>query len=468
MAKVVFVQDVLFDYHGIEWLSAMLKKNHHEVDLFVLDADRGDVIDFLRKGKADIAAFSVSSTDYQWSLGVARRVKKELGLLTFFGGPHPTYFPDLIENPWVDIICIGEGEYAIVELADALDKGRGITKIRNLWVKKDGKIHRNPLRPLADLDELPMPDRGLYFRYKFLRDIPTKRFAPGRGCPYNCTYCYNQNYRKLYENNGRYVRYRSVKSVIDEILYVRENSRLKYVSFVADTFTTNRKWLVRLLEEYKKRVGLPFYCQARVNELDEELIRKLKECGCHYLSFGIESGSERVRNLVLNKNIRNEDITRIGRLAKKHGLKLLTFNMFGLPSETLEEAFETVRINADIRADVISATVLQPQIGTQIYDYIDQRGLFVEGCDRERIAGHYEESPIKLESKREIINLQRLAYIGVRFPRTMPILRMLVKLPHNFLFDLVLKMTLFIRYKESRNFSWLDMLKMGWHLRKFA
>jgi len=467
MAKVIFVQDVLFDYHGIEWLSAMLKKNSHKVDLFVLDSDKGDVIDFLRRKRPDIVAFSVSSTDYQWSLGVAERVKRELGLLTFFGGPHPTYFPDFIENPYVDIVCIGEGEYAIAELADALDKGKPITRIRNLWVKRGGRIYRNPLRPLADLDELPMPDRGLYFRYKFLRDIPTKRFAPGRGCPYNCTYCYNQSYRKLYENNGRYVRYRSVKSVIEEILYVKKHSRLKYVSFVADTFTTNRKWLMELLDEYREKVGLPFYCQSRVNELDEELIKKLKECGCHYLSFGIESGSERVRNL-LNKNIRNEDIIRIGRLAKKHDLKVLTFNMFGLPTESLEDAFETVKINAEIKADVISATILQPQVGTQIYQYIEQNDLFVEGHDKERIAGHYEESPIKLENKKEIINLQRLAYIGVRFPRTIPILRVLIKLPHNALFDLVLKMTLFIRYKKSRNFSWPDMLRMGWHLRKFA
>lgn len=468
MAKVIFVQDVLFDYHGIEWLSAMLKKASHKVNVFVLDTDRGDVIEFLRRENPDLVAFSVSSTDYRWALKVAERVKKEIGTPTFFGGPHPTYFPEFISNPWVDMICIGEGEYAIVEVADAIDKGKNITGVRNIWAKKDGKVYKNPLRPLADLDKLPMPDRGLYFKYKFLRDIPTKRFAPTRGCPYNCTYCYNQNYKKLYANNGKYVRYRSIKSVIDEILYVRENSRLKYVSFVADTFTTNKKWLLELLEEYKRVVGLPFYCQARINELDEEIIRKLKEAGCHYLSFGVESGNERVRNLILNKNIKDEDIVRVGRLAKKYGLKILTFNMFGLPTETLEEAFDTVKINAKIRADVISATVLQPQIGTQIYDYIEQNDLFVDGCDKKRIAGHYEESPVKLGRKREIINLQRLAYIGVRFPGAIPLLRVLIRLPPNILFDMVLKATLFFRYKESRNFGWLDMLRMGWHLRKFV
>lgn len=468
MAKVIFVQDVLFDFHGIECISAVLKKHGHKVDVFVLGTDKGDVIEYLKKSKPDMVAFSISSTDYRWSLNAARRTKKELGLLTVFGGPHPTYFPEFIKHPLVDIICMGEGEYAMLELADRLDQGKDITRIKNLWVKKRGRIYRNPLRPLVDLNELPMPDRGLYFKYKFLKKTPTKRFSPTRGCPYSCTYCYNQKYKKLYEGKGRYVRYRNPKSIIDEILYVKENSNLKYVSFVADTFTTNHKWLIELLEEYKKRVNLPFYCQARVNEVNERIIRKLRESGCHYFSFGVESGNERVRNLILNKNIKDEAIVKVARLAKKHGLKILTFNMFALPTETLEEAFDTVKLNGKIRADVISATILQPQIGTQIYDFIEENNLFIDGCDKERIAGHYEESPIKLKDKREITNLQRLAYIGVRFPRTIPLLRYLIRLPPNILFDLILKMTLFIRYKESRNYSWLDMLKTGWHLRKFA
>ena len=468
MAKVVFIQDILFDYHGIECLSAVLKKRGHSVDVFVLDTDKGDVIDFLRTEKPDLVAFSISSTDFQWSLKVAHRVKAELGLRTVFGGPHPTYFPSFIDDPNVDMMCIGEGEEAMADLADAIAGGKDITKIRNIWVKKGGKVHKNPLRPLMDLEDLPMPDRGLYFKYKFLRDIPTKRFAPTRGCPYNCTYCYNQSYKKLYANNGKYVRYRSVRSVIDEVIWVRDHSKLKYASFVADTFTTNKKWLFELLDEYKKKVALPFYCQTRVNEVDEELICRLKESGCYYISFGVESGSERVRNLILNKNIKNEDIIKVGRLAKKYGLKVLTFNMFGLPTETIDEAFETIQINAEIRADAISATILQPQTGTQIYDYIERNGLFIDGYDKNRIAGHYEDSPIKLKDRKEIINLQKLAYLGVRFPRTIPLLRVLIKLPKNIFFEIFLKVTLFFRYKESRNFSWLEMLKLGWHLRKFA
>lgn len=468
MASIIFVQDALFDYHGIEVLSAVLKKAGHYVDVFVMDTDKGDVIEFLRKSSPDLVAFSISSSSYEWALDVAKKIKKALGTTTVFGGPHPTYFPEFINTPCVDIICIGEGEYAFLELANRLDAGKEITDIKNLWVKKGKKVYKNLLRDLVNLDELPIPDRGIYFKYSFLKDSPTKRFAPTRGCPYNCTYCYNQAYKRLYTGKGSYVRYRSPRSIIDEILYVKDNANLKYVSFVADTFTTNIKWLKELLLLYKKEINLPFYCQGRVNELNDEVMKLLKDSGCCYLAFGVESGNEKIRRLVLNKNFSNEDIIRVGKLAKKYKIKILTFNMFGLPNETLEEAFDTVRINAEIGADAISATILQPTSGTQIYEYLEKNNLFVEEHDPQKIAGHYEQSAIKSPYKNEIRNLQQLAFIGVKYPKTIPLLKKAVKLPPNPLFKGILLLTLFFRYKESRNYNWIEMAKVAWHLRKFT
>src|SRR3989344_9553541 len=242
MTKILFVQDVLFDFHGIEVLSGILKKNGHEVDVFVVDYDKGDIIDYIKERKPDFVAFSISSTIYEWSLEIAKRIKREnLKCLTIFGGPHPTYFHDFIDNELVDIICIGEGEYAFLELANKFKGGKRINHIDNLYVKEGGTIYKNKLRPLANLDELPMPDRTLYNKYKFLRNNPTKRFFPTRGCPYNCSYCYNQNYKSLYHGKGVYLRYLNVDKMLEEIEFVKKNSVLKTVSIVADTFTTNKK-----------------------------------------------------------------------------------------------------------------------------------------------------------------------------------------------------------------------------------
>lgn len=468
MTKIIFVQDVLFDYQGIEILSAVLKKAGHYVDIFVMDTDKGDVISYLKKINPELVAFSISTSNYSWAIKIAKRVKKETGAMTVFGGPHPTYFPEFIKTLCVDIMCIGEGEYAFLELANNIEKNKDITGIKNLWVKKGNKIYKNELRPLVDINELPMQDRELYFKYKFLKNSPTKRFAPTRGCPYNCTYCYNQNYRKLYSGKGTYVRYMNPRKVIDEILFVRKKARLKYITFVADTFVTNRKWLEELLSLYKKEVNLPFYCQGRVNELNEAVIKMLKEAGCYYLAFGVESGNERIRRHILNKNFSNEDIIRVGKIAKKYKLKILTFNMFGMPNESLDEAFDTVRINAEIGADSISTTILQPTVGTQIYEYIKEQGLFMKEYDPDNLVGHYGESKIKSPYRREIRNLQQLAYIGVRFPSTIPLLKKMVRLPPNPIFKGIFLITLFLRYKKSRHYNLIEMARVAWHMRGFT
>lgn len=468
MAKIVFIQDVLFDFHGIECLSAMLKKHGHEVDVYILPAEKEDYIAYLRKMKPDLVGFSISSTDHEWSLPIAKRIKKELHLITIFGGPHPTYFPESINTPFVDIICIGEGEYALLELMDTLDVHGDITKIQNLYVKKNGSIFRNDVRLLMNLDELPMPDRGLYFKYSFLRNTSTKRITPSRGCPYNCSYCYNQKYRQLYKNKGTYVRYRKVESIIDEIVFIKNNARLSYISFVADTFTTHKKWLKELMEEYDRHVHIPFFCQAQANEVNEEIIQVLKKAGCNYFSFGVESGNERIRKEILNKNISDDQILFVAQLLHKYNIPFCTFNMFGFPEETIKEAFDTLLLNVRIKADTVSATILQPTIGTHIYEYIKKNNLFVDGYDETTIAGHYEESPLKLKDKKEIINLQRIFYLGVKFPWLIPIIRKAIKLPQNFFFKLILKLTLFIRYKKTRNYSLLEIAKIGWHLRKYV
>lgn len=469
MAKIIFVQDVLFDYHGIEVLSALLKKNGHDVDVFITDAEKEDLLEYLKREKPDVIAFSISSTDYSWAEKIAGRIKKQMKALIVFGGPHPTYFPEFIKRPFADIICIGEGEYATLELMNAIERGEDYSRIRNLWVKKGRRVIKNPLRNLIeDLDELPIPDRKIYFKYKFLRETPVKRFAPSRGCPYNCTYCYNQCYKQLYRGKGTYTRYRSPAHVIEEMKMVRDCATMEAVSIVSDTFTTYKKWMADFLELYKKEIGLPFYCQARYNEIDEDTVRKLREAGCNYVALGVESGNPRVRNLILKKNITNEQIIEGSRLIKKYGLKLLTFNMFCLPTETLEEALDTVRINAKIRADVMSSTILQPTPGTQIFDFIFDNGLFEHDVEPYRIAGHYEDSPIRNPEKRDIMNLHKLAYLGVRFPASIPLLKMAIKLPPNPIFNLIFKLTLLIRYKESRSYSWIEMVRVGWNLRKFA
>ncbi|HLE17951.1 MAG TPA: cobalamin-dependent protein, partial [Syntrophales bacterium] len=157
MANVVFIQRLWYEYPGTGYLSAILRKHGHSTRVIIEESPRRIVKRLL---PGDIAAFSVMTGMHHWALGIASHIKKTLGLMTVFGGPHPTYFPDVIEKDAADIICRGEGEYALLDLANAIDNERDFDKIANLWVKSAGTIHKNPLRPLIDdLDTLPLQDR---------------------------------------------------------------------------------------------------------------------------------------------------------------------------------------------------------------------------------------------------------------------------------------------------------------------
>lgn len=467
MARIVFVQDSLFELHSIQCLSAALKYGGHTVDLFVIDAEKDKIMQKIKQFGPDIVAFSITSMENEWATDIAKKVKKENIALTVFGGPHPTYFPEFIKNDFVDVVCVGEGEGAFVDLVEAINKKKDITKIKNLWVKKDGKIYKNELRPLInDLDSYPLPDKEIYYKYKFLRNIPTKRILVSRGCPYACSYCFNRLYSTMYKGKGRFVRFRKPEKIIQEIKELKARYPLKTISFSSDTFTLNHKWLFEFLDLYKKELKIPFICNSRPNEMTEEVAKKLSEAGCFYTSFGVEAGNERIRIEILKRNVTNQQIIDAAKYLRKYGIKYITFNMCGLPTETLKEAFETMELNAKIKSNISTPTVLQPIKGTEIYKFVEDNDLFVPGFNPQHLGGHYGKSLLKLKDKKAIDNLHKLSWIGIKFPFTIPLIKKLVRLPPNIIFNILFKFSLFYKYVDSRNLSWLEMLRIAWTLRK--
>ncbi|HYT75805.1 MAG TPA: cobalamin B12-binding domain-containing protein [Vicinamibacterales bacterium] len=159
---------------GIANLSGILKAHGHETDLLLV-SHTPDPLGAIRASDPHLIAFSALTGVHHSLERLAVRIKQQLNIPIIVGGPHPTYSPDMIERPGIDIICRGEGELALLELAEAMQHDRDVTGIRNLHVKtRDGKIHKNELRPPVPLDDLPPPDRELYYKYTFLRDMPMK------------------------------------------------------------------------------------------------------------------------------------------------------------------------------------------------------------------------------------------------------------------------------------------------------
>jgi anaerobic magnesium-protoporphyrin IX monomethyl ester cyclase len=424
-------------YPGIMNISAVLKQNG--VPTEVVSADLRSVRKKLEANGNVIVAYSTTSAYSNFYLDFNREVKKEFPrAFSVFGGAHPTFFPEIIEEEGVDGVCVGEGEFPLLELAEARDKDAPITSLQNWWIKDGAVVHRNPVRPLIeDLDQLPIPDRDI-FRNAAQRRLPHAIVMTGRGCPYGCTYCYNHVYRKLYTGKGKIVRRRSVEHVMQELHQIKAEG-CRFIRFMDDLFILYPEWVREFATRYREEIGLPFSCLVRANLVTEEIVASLKEAGCHRIMMGIEAGNDRLRNEILKRNMSREEILEAGKIVRAAGIRLVTANILAIPGGSLEADWETVDLNLEVRPSYGSAAVLQPFPGTEIHEIAASMDLLDED---HLVKGAREEFGFStvLKSRnegemRQVVNLHKLFPLVVWFPFLKPLVRQLIKLPPNKVFE---------------------------------
>lgn len=469
MTDFLFVQKSSFPSFGPMFISAVLKKNGYCCDLVLANEER-DLVKAILDKKPLVVGFPTITGEHRWVLEIARKIKKKnKRILTLLGGPHPTYYPEVIKEKGVDIISLGESEDAILELICALKNKKNIKKIKNLWVKENDRIYKNEIRPLAcDLDKLPFPDRKIYYHYDFLKKASVKQFLTGRGCPYSCTFCANNLLRKIYKDKGQYIRRRSSESIISEIKDVREKYGMKTLSFTDDNFISNQEWLSEFLPKYKKEISLPFMCNVTANLVNESLVKKLKSSGCYGVSMGIESGNEKLRKEILGKYITNNQVIRAGKIIKKYKLILKTYNILCLPGETIENAFETVLLNAAIKPDHTSCSLLQPYPKYDITEFAKENNYLPKNFGTSDVFDSiYSDSPIDIKNKKQIKNLQTFFFIAVRYPKLIPLIRVLIKLPPNFAYRWVAKLFYGFYMSRVHKLTLLDMVRYAIHCDPF-
>lgn len=446
--KILFVQYSLGYYVAPMLLSALLKQHGHAVDI-TIGPDVNDILSSVQKINPDIVAFSVTTGNHVWFAKIAKKIKGISKALIIAGGPHPTFFPEFIDEPGIDIIARGESEFAFLELVENIRKGKKITAIKNLWVKEGGKVYKNDVRRLLpDLDKLPDPDRSLYPEEK----ISTASFIAGRGCPYNCSFCFNHSLKELYQNKGKYVRMKSPKAFVSEIESVKDRCGLRSIVFTDDIFITDKKWLKEFCALYVKKINLPFKCFVRANQVDEPLVMLLKSSKCHVVYFGIESGDEALRNDVLHKQVMDQQIVAAARLFHKHGIKIGTFNMMGIPSETTAQALKTVQLNRLIKTDFPRIMLLQPYPKTEICKFAVANGYMDELKVDDFGVSFIRESLIKQKNIGQLINLQRLSYFAIKSRVAECVITQLIKLPPNKIFELFFLFSLLlVNSKENKH-----------------
>lgn len=438
--RIALITNLLHDQLGLFYVSASLKRAGHEVRYFLYNRRLEKE---LKRFSPGLVGFSTLTGNHLWAKETALYVKSILPeVKTILGGAHATYYPEIINEPGFDFICRGEGELPVVKLANALEKGEDVSQIEGIWVKEGERIYKNPFAPLVEnLDTLPFPDRSIYELFPF---SSFHRFYPfimsSRGCPYKCTFCFEPVYRDLVKGKGRYVRYRSVASVVQEALDIKERYRVRSFEFVDDIFGMKREWLREFASMWKKEVRMPFHCNMRTDMIDEEVACLLKEGGCISVAIGVESGNQRVRNYIFMKETTEESIHNACEILKKKGIKIITYNIIGAPGERYEDVWDTLHVNQRIKADYASVSLFQPYPGTYIYNNAIKEGILnpedAEDVDKFPLTFH-DSLPVKNLHRKELINLQKIFNIGVWFPWTEGIIRFLVKLPVNPLFYLI-------------------------------
>jgi anaerobic magnesium-protoporphyrin IX monomethyl ester cyclase len=453
VSRVLFVYK-FFNYMeplGIMYLSSALKNAGHDTHFVDVGIDR-DPLGEIRRFRPDIIAFSTTTGFHRYYADLNRDLKRQLPpYLALFGGPHPTYYPEYIEEEGIDAICQGEGELPMVDFAGAVGRGEDWTAIPNLWTKKDGTIRRNEMRPtIEDLDSIAFPDREMVYRYKTYRRLSTKYVLTARGCPFKCTYCFNHALEKMYEGKGAFIRRRSVANVMAELAEVQRLGTPERIFFVDDVFTLHKRWIREFAPVYAKECGLPFMCCTRINLVDETIARALREANVLTVVFAVETADEAFRNGILKREMTDDEMYRGVEHLRKHGIPFYTQSMVGLPGETIEDAFRTMRLNARFRPAYAWSSLFQPYPRTELGEYAADEGYF--GGDPAQIPRfYYDGSPLRLERKNEIENLQKLFALAVRFPKLEPLWRLLVKAPRNKVYDVV--------WQAYRGFVYLFRLK---------
>jgi radical SAM superfamily enzyme YgiQ (UPF0313 family) len=405
---------------AIAMFSAILKKEGHQVEIFDttyyatdhgIDSDgskmeklnvvpykmdktrlintsdwRKDLNKKILDYKPDLIA--ISSTEDMWELAtdmltVAKEYKLKNKVPVVVGGVFATFAPDIcMKNDLVDLVCVGEGENALLDLCKKIKNKEDFSDVTNLWVKQNKKIiSKNPITKPVDINNNPIIDISLFEEKRLYRPMAGKVYKmipieTIRGCPFTCRFCNSPDQMALYKGIGaNFYRKKRMELVYKELKFFKEKHKVEYNYFWADTFLgMSNNELDEFCEMYKE-INLPFWMQTRPETITDYNIKKLKEVGLHRISFGVEHGNEEFRKKILDRRWKNKDIIAKLKIPKKYNVQFSCNNITGFPTETKKLAFDTIELNRHIDADNANIYTFVPFHGTPLRKMCEDLGL---------------------------------------------------------------------------------------------
>ena len=366
--------------HGVASVGASARAEGFNVDLIDLRqlAGWGHFEEVVKEKRSDVFGLSVSPVDYEPALRAISKIKKVLpDAKIVVGGIHPSVFPDEYNFKAVDCVVKGEGEIAFPEILKRFESGIEPDKI--------------VLAEKPDLDKIPWAARDL-FQYQMEltchfdpdQKIPSVTMLAGRGCPFKCTYCQPAENAVF----GKPYRLRSPENVINEMLYLKDRYRYRSATFWDDTFTFNKKWVDEFCDRYERTgIGASITACSRADIIcnNESMVKRMAEVGVGLLIIGMESGSQRILDLI-KKGTTVEQNIEAAKICKKYGIQVFATFMYGLPTETREESLATAKMIDEINPEFPSPFWFTPIRGTDIYDFCEVNDLILDETKERTIA----------------------------------------------------------------------------------
>ena len=335
----------------------------------------GDFVNVVDSYKPSLIAISVVEPTYHMGINLLRSVTDRkipaiMGGITAFFSPE-----DIIKESCVDMVCAGEGEYALPELCERMMNNRQYDDIPGIWVKKKtGEVIRNEQKKTVDINEIPFLDFNAFATERFIRPIYGKKyrmicFELTRGCPYGCTYCASPSLREEFKARGGWYREKSFERIKEELDFYTSHHSVDFLYIVSDTFLAIEPKKLDKILTLLADLEIPFWMNTRPETITEERLAKLEKTKCVRMSIGIEHGNQKFRKKVLGRVYSNEACIEKLKIAGKSKIPVTLNNIIGFPGETRELVFDTIRLSKACLckpADTASLFIFSPYRGTKL------------------------------------------------------------------------------------------------------
>lgn len=396
-------------------------------DEFFKKTTRSAVEDFresIRKFNPHFIAVSVTETTFLRALTLIKGVR-DMGVPNIFGGVFPTFAPELVMKfEEVGMVCVGEGENALLELADRYVNGKDHSDVTNCWIRmKNGDIRKNPITSPVDINEMPpVSDIGIFDQKRFYRPMGGKvrRLLPvetHRGCPYTCAFCNSPSQNKMYGGGLSYFRKKSMALVEQEIRNHIKEWNVEYIFFWSDTFLA---WSEEEFDEFcdmYSGIKLPFWCQTRIETITEYKMKRLRDVGIDRITFGMEHGNEEFRRKVVKREYSNKEAVRCLKIVSEYEVPFQVNNIIGFPDETRKLAFDTIELNREFNADTVLCSIFVPFHGTDLRKYSEEKGYIAPGQICSVHTANESMLTMPQWGKEDILRLREVFAMYVKFPK---------------------------------------------------